>query len=95
MPYFAYIWDDCVHNLASIVDKESFSSKKRKADEGETSLRQKTLHYTLHSLLRMLKYDKEEFVTVARFDKIYVPLVGQLSNIHKMKHITIQYSYFV
>jgi len=81
VPYFAYIWDDCAHNLTEIKEAETFTMKKRKVDEGESTLRQKTLHYTLHSLLQLLKHDKEEFVTIARFDKMYVPLVGQLSNL--------------
>jgi hypothetical protein len=81
VPYFAYIWEDCAHNLTEIKELEAFSKKKRKTDEGDYALRQKTLNYTLHSLLLLLRYDKEEFITVAKFDKIYVPLVGQLSNI--------------
>eukprot|EP00026_Physarum_polycephalum_P000142 Phypoly_transcript_00142.p1 GENE.Phypoly_transcript_00142~~Phypoly_transcript_00142.p1 ORF type:complete len:2127 (+),score=276.73 Phypoly_transcript_00142:96-6476(+) len=80
VPYFAYIWDDMAHNLTEIKET-TLSNKKRKVEESNYALRQKTLQYTLHSLLLLMKHDKEDFVTVTRFDKIYVPLVGQLSNL--------------
>jgi hypothetical protein len=83
VPYYAYIWEDILHNLTTIKDTEMTAtlSKKRKADEEQTSNQEKVLNYTLHSLLKLLKYDKEDFVNTARFDKLYIPLIGQLSNL--------------
>lgn len=75
-----------MQNITEIKETEAVI-KKRKTGDDDYTLRQKTLHYTLHSLSLLLKYDKEDFVNTAKFDKIYVPLVGQLSSI--FLHITI------
>lgn len=72
-----------MQNLTDIKDTNEVAAvtKKRKSDEEKTSAREKILTYTLQSLLKLMKYDKEEFINTARFDKIYNPLVGQLSSI--------------
>jgi len=71
-----------VNNLATIKETEMTTlAKKRKHDEEKTNYQEKTLTYTLHSLLKLLKHDKEDFVNTSRFDKLCNPLVGQLSNL--------------
>lgn len=53
--------------------------------EEDTSVQCEILTHILHSLLRMTRYDDEEFVTPARFETICAPLIGQLSSIPQQK----------